>query len=167
MNNYYDPQYKPPPIVANNPHLLHYIHRTRWWSNLSAGIAIFVFLAVIGCYVFGVFTLNNSRYKDTLASYTTSGEIKNTPYKIRLDGAAPLAMTLPNDLSAYVAVTYSIFAGTAQAHTITIPAGTYSTTFDGTNTIATFGGAVGDGIMIEVIGKDKIVIISNTNVAFS
>lgn len=166
MEGYYQPWQKPP-LVANNTRLVRYLHRSRWWSNFAAAMAVFCFLAVVGSYFLGGIALINARNKDHIASYTTSTQIDNTPYKIRLDGASALAMTLPNDLSGYVGATYVISAGTAHTHTVTIQAGTFSTTFDGVNTIATFGGAVGDLMQLEVIGKDKIVVTSNVNVAFS
>ena len=183
MDGYYQPyqrapynamytQPPPPPQAAayvpgTNTTTIEYMHKSRWWGNFSAGLAFFCFLAVIGVAVLGAVALTNARYKDRIASVTTSGELPSTPYKIRLDGIAALAMTLPNDLSKYVGATYVISAGTANTHTLTIQPGTLSTTFDGSNTIATWGGAVGDLIQIEVIGKDRIVVTSNVNVAFS
>ena len=169
MEGYYK-EWRKPTLASSsggNVYLAQYLHRTRWWANFAAGMSFFVFLGVLGIAALGIIALTNARYKDSIASVTTSGQIPNTPYKIRLDGASALAMTLPNDLSGYVGATYVISAGTAQTHTVTIQPGIYSTTFDGTNTIASWGGAVGDLIQIEVIGKDRIVVTSNVNVAFS
>ena len=155
----------PAPAVSGRLHA--FLYRTKWWSNCAAGTAIFAILAVIGIGILAGIALNSARYKDTISSYTQSGVIQNTPYKIRLDGTSPLLMTFPNDLTPYVGATYVITAGTAQAHTVTITAGSLSTTYDGVSTIATLGGSVGDGFMIEVIAPNRIVILSNINTVFS
>jgi len=163
--DYYQPRRQ---VHSNDNRVLFgVLHRTKWWSNCAAGTAIFAIIAVAGVAVLAAIALNSARHKDRLQTFTTSTEINNTPYKVRLDGAGPLAMTLPNDLSGFVGATYFITAGTAQIHTVTISPGPLTTTFDGVNTIATFGGAVGDGIEMEVISKDRIVIFGNVNVAFS
>ena len=168
-----EPYYRPMPMNGGAPspalsgRLHAFLYRTKWWSNCAAGTAIFAILLVIGSCVLGGIALSAARYKDTIASYTQSGVISSTPYKIRLDGLSALSMTFPNDLTPYLGATYVISAGTAQAHTVTISAGSISTTYDGVSTIATLGGAIGDGFMVEVISRDRMVILSNTNTAFS
>lgn len=97
-----------------------------------------------------------------------SREIPPSPLVHYLDSTAgPLTMTLPNDLSAYVGKVYRIRSRSAQPHVVRISTGGDNPTWDGTNTLATFGGAIGDGMVFEVVSKDRIVLDPVTNVAFS
>lgn len=133
-------------------------------AGVIAGVAIAIAALILALQAHSsVGDLVNVQFVDT------SGEIKPTPYNLVLSSsAAPTAHTLPNDLTPYIGATYSIHSSTAQPHTITIDAGSLTSTWDGTNTIATFGGAIGDGLTFRVIAKDRIVVIpSPTNVAFS
>lgn len=142
--------------------------QVKWWSSCSAGTAIFAIIALAGAFILGGVALNEANNSSSLASYTSSGStISSTPFKVRIDGASPLDLRLPNDLSTYVGKTFVITAGTAHAHTVTIESGSLTTTFDGSNNIATLGGAVGDGFVMEVIGKDRVVVFGNINTGFS
>lgn len=77
----------------------------------------------------------------------------------------PLAMTWPIDLTPYVSRQFRFFSLSTQAHTIQIPVGTAQ--YVGGTTLATFGGAVGDGFVAEIISPTRIVVISVNNVVFS
>jgi hypothetical protein len=123
-------------------------------SGAALGLAIHVLISL--------------QYFETATSFQISGQIQPSPYAANLDSTgAPLAMTIPNDLSAYIDKDYKIFSRTAQPHIVTISAGSLMTTWDGVNTVATFGGAVGDGFVFRVIDKNHIVILFVNNVAFS
>lgn len=136
-------------------------------GDCIVGSLIFVSVLVIGAAVLAAVALNYSLYSMRFRRYTASGAIDNNPFAIYLDAITPLAMTLPNDLSNYVGRTFTVVSQSAQAHTITLTAGTLTSTWDGTNTIATFGGAIGDSLTFHVFDRDKITVISNTNVVFS
>lgn len=131
------------------------------------GSLIFLAVLVVASAVLGGLALNYSMYTTRFHRYTVDGSIDNSPFAIYLDATTPLAMTLPNDLTNYVGRTFTVVSQSAQAHTVTLSAGTLSPTWDGTNTVATFGGAIGDGVTFHVFDRDKITVISNTNVVFS
>lgn len=86
--------------------------------------------------------------------------------------AIDLAMVLPNDLSDYVGKVYRVWATSAKPHKVTIASGGKNPEFCGDNVmthpkIATFGGAIGDGFVFEVVADNKVVIIAVNNVQFS
>lgn len=132
------------------------------------GTVVFLFVVVAGLAVLSGIALDRALYTSSDVTIATSNSIlPSSPYAIRIDGTAPVATVLPNDLQAYVGRTFYVYSLSAQAHTITITAGTLTSTWDGTNTVATFGGAIGDGMTFHVLSRDRIVIVSNTNVVFS
>lgn len=136
-------------------------------SGCITGTVIFLFVVVIGVAILSGLAFNNSIASSTSVLLSQSGAIANRPHSVAIDGTSPVAATLPNDLLNYVGRTFYMYSVSAQPHTITILAGTLATTWDGTNTIATLGGAIGDGVTFHVLARDKIVIISNTNAIFS
>lgn len=142
-------------------------HYGMWWQGWAIGTMMFMFLLAVtalGLAIWGIAIANYGLYA---TNHVASGPILNRPFTHSLAGAAPLAMTLPNDLSNYIGREFKIYATTAQAHTVTIQPGALTTTWDGANTIATFGGAVGDGLTFVVTAIDKIAVISTTNIVFS
>jgi len=142
-------------------------HAKNCISAIVALSIIAVIAAIVAIY-FGAIATNGVARLETAQSYLTSGVIRHAPYAAHLDSsAAPLGMTLPNDLSDYIGKQYAVYSTTAQPHTITIDGGVLTTTWDGVNTIATFGGAVADGLTFRVIAKNRIAILPPTNVAFS
>lgn len=89
-------------------------------------------------------------------TYTTSGAITVKPGVSLIGSAGGLSMTLATPTLAQNGMTMSIFASTAQAHTITTTAG-----FNGGTTsrdVCTLGGAIGDGIVIQAWGGVWYVI---------
>ena len=87
---------------------------------------------------------------------------------VYIDSAVnPIGLTLANDMRPYVGKVYRIWSLTAQAHTVSITTGQSVSTFTGGTRIATFGGAIGDGFVFEVISANHAVVISSTNVVFS
>ena len=135
--------------------------------DCMAGTLIFLFVVVLGLGVLVGITLNTALYSTQITVYTNDGQIENNPLSFALDSTTALARSLPNDLQSYVGRVFKVYSRSAQAHTVTLTAGTLTTTWDGTNTVATFGGAIGDGLTFLVLARDKIVILSNTNVVFS
>lgn len=129
-------------------------------------IAVMVILALVNA----VSANNTSSQLLTGVQYVSSGQIQTSYMVQSLSGAgAPLAMVMPNDLVHYVGKQFHIYSTTAQPHVIEIGAGSISTSWTaiGVNRIATFGGAIGDGISFHV-GTDKRIIVTNTNnVVFS
>ncbi len=87
---------------------------------------------------------------------------------VYIDSAAsPIGLTLANDMRPYVGKVYRVWSLTAQAHTVSITTGQSVSTFTGGTRVATFGGAIGDGFVFEVISANHAVVISSTNVVFS
>ena len=146
------------------------VERKKKWNLggcvcATAIVAIIVAAAALGVAIpaltsFGKFT--------SPRVHLASAELPPSPFVQFLAATgAPLAMTLPNDLTPYLGKTYRIFSASAQPHTVTISAGTLATTWDGVNTIATFGGAKGDGFEFTVIAKDLVTVLPPKNVGFS
>lgn len=101
-----------------------------------------------------------------------------TPYVLSASGAlsasaqvqhlacgAVCGATLPADLTPYVGLSeVCVYAADAFAHTVTISAGAAFNTGD---TVATFGGAVGDNFCFRAIGSTVAAIKSASGVTFS
>lgn len=128
--------------------------------------------AVLACILGGIalgFSLSTylevNRYS-TPSIVSVSGVLNYNPYVVYLAGTgAPQTMTLPNDLTPYIGKVYRIWSLTNQPHRLQISG--IGSTFTGGGTIATFGGGNGDGLVFEVISKNFIAILSNTNVVFT
>jgi len=106
-------------------------------------------------------------FQQPTVSHTASGAIR-TDYDVQLlapSPAAVLAMTLSDaDIAAMSGREFAIYSETANAHTITLSG---SATWDGTNQIATLGGAIGDGLSFRVLPSGALTVTSTTNVVFS
>jgi len=81
-----------------------------------------------------------------------------------ITAAGITAMTLPTNLGPYVDDEICLISKTAFAHTLTLGVGA---TWNGIDTIATFGGAVGDGLCFIVASPTQMFVVSVINVAFS
>lgn len=97
--------------------------------------------------------------------YTAAGAITLVPGVHQINGAAAIAMTLaapgPQTPEGTILV---IEAGTAAAHTVTYAAGFAAT--GAASDVATFGGAIGDSMVIQNIGGAwRILSLSNVVVA--
>lgn len=140
--------------------------RYRSTRNILISIAAFSLLISVAFAVLAGFAYSEAyRYSTPLALYVNQ-QMPGSPYIFHIGGSAlPVALTLPNDLTPYVGRIYRIWSVSPQVHTLTIQ-GT-GTTFDGSTRVATFGGAIGDGLMFEVLQWNRIVLISVNNVAFS
>lgn len=136
-------------------------------NDCMAGTLIFVLVLASAACVLGGFALAYSLYNLDHVVHSVDAVITTSPFAVYLDATTPLAMQLPNDLQNYIGRTFNIYSRSAQMHTITLPAGTLTTTWDGASTIAKFGGAIGDGLTFHVFDRDSIAVISNTNVVFS
>lgn len=136
--------------------------------NILIGISVFILILSVCALIFAAFQYY--AVEDITGVYITqaNGVIPSHPFTTHLSAAAVAQlMTLPNDLSPYIGGPgFTVFSTTAQIHTITIQSGVLSSTWDGVNTVATFGGAVGDGLKFDVISKNRIVA-TPINVAFS
>ncbi len=88
-----------------------------------------------------------------------------SPYAFYLgkDSGATIELTLSSDLSSYVGKVYRVWSLSDKPHRVI----SGSATFDGGNHIATFGGAIGDGMVFEVISGTRIAMISSTGVTLS
>ena len=137
------------------------------WAGCVVVLSFLTLALAIASMVVGVIGVRTANAALGKQIYDTGGEIGSRPVTHILTGAI-LPMTLPNDLSDYVGITYSVNSEGLYAHTVTISAGTESTTWDGTNTVATFAGAAkGEGFTFTVVSKDTIRVGSTSGVTFS
>lgn len=136
------------------------------WHGATLAAAILAVLISVAAIVLGALAYNNvSRFTGEVLIHS-SGTLPDSPFPIYLNqAAAPLAMLLPIDLGNRVGNVYRVWSRTAQSHTVTLAAG--GPTWDGTNRVATFGGAIGDGLVFEVIDTTRVVVWTSINVAFS
>ena len=95
--------------------------------------------------------------------YLAAGAINETEGVVGIGTSGALAMTLPNPPSAHFGMLV-IVATTAQAHTVTNTTGfnAGSTSSD----VGTFGGAIGDSLILVAIGGVWYVV-GNTNVTLA
>ena len=136
-----------------------------WHGATLAAAILAVIIAVVAIVLGGLAYTNVSRFTGEVSIHS-SGALPDSPFPIYLNqAAAPLAMLLPIDLGNRVGNVYRVWSKTAQPHTLTIASG--GATWDGTNRVATFGGAIGDGLVFEVIDATKVVVWTSINVAFS
>ncbi|MDB9801158.1 hypothetical protein OAB94_02150 [Flavobacteriaceae bacterium] len=162
-------QSRPPFFDINNEKKNEKKNATK--KNLAGALCALSILSIAAAIIalaIGILAYGGVGNNITARSYTASGEIAIKPYTAHLDSsAAPIAMTLPNDLTPYIGMVRAIYTTTAQPHTVTIQSGTYVSTWDGINTVATFGGAIGDGLTYRVISKNRITILPPTNIVFT
>lgn len=97
-------------------------------------------------------------------SHTSGGPIQPSTQIQYIDVAAVAALTLPIDLTPYVNNKICLISHTAFAHTVTLGAGT---TWDGANTVATYGGAANDAVCFIVTSLTSLLVISSNNIVFS
>lgn len=100
-----------------------------------------------------------------LTTYGASGAIliPNEDARIFINKASAAAMTLALPSTAQDGLTLTIQAGTAAAHTVTTPT---ATGFKNTTGTATFGGAIGDCMVIQAYKGLWLPVVA-TNVTFA
>ena len=135
----------------------------RYKNNAIVALSVFaILISAVAVLLTGL--QYTSVYYWTTVSYVQSSQpMTVSPFAFYIGGAnIPLNLQIPNDLTNYVGKVYRVWAVDAgHAHTVT--SGT--ATFDMVGSkVMTFGGAIGDGFMFEVISPNRIVIISATNV---
>jgi hypothetical protein len=140
--------------------------RINGYGCLS-GTVIFALVLSLGVALLSAFALSYALYPITNTIYTSNAAIQNSPLVGHIDSSVALTLTLPNDLSEFVGRTFTFYSRSAHPHVIQIQGGTLTTSWDGVNTVATFGGAKGDGLVFHVFDRNQIAVISNTNVVFS
>ena len=136
------------------------------WRGAILGAAIIGVLAgITGCIVGGI-AISNSNNFNSYAAIVYSGPLPETPYAIYLDQAAiPLQMTLPGDLTSRVGNVYRVWSRTTQPHSIVFPTGV-GTTWNGVHTKAVWSGAIGNGLVFEVIGPNRVGVVAAVGVSF-
>jgi hypothetical protein len=136
----------------------------RWSRNFIIATTILAAVVAISALIVGIIAITNGDNAGA-QNIASNGVIAPTPYgKYLAATAGPLAMTWPSDLTPFVTRQYRFYSTSTQAHTIQVTGGA---TYVGGTTLATFGGAIGDGFMAEVISPTKIVVTSVNNVVFS
>ena len=146
-----------------------------WWSeraelfrNMGIGIIVLILLltGVVG-FVLSIISFLNAQSPLTQDTYmlTGGGPLSATPLSHILQGAIPMAMTLPNDLSPFVGKTYNVDCITAGiVNTITILSGPVASSWDGTHKIATCNTG---GFTFKVSSASQVRVIQSINVVFS
>jgi hypothetical protein len=136
-----------------------------WYRGALMAASILAICAGVVAAVLGGLAWTQLGYYNSPGLVYGSGILPVNPFVFYIAAAGtPVAMTLPNDLTPYIGNIYRVWSKTAQAHTLTISG--LGSTFDGVATQATFGGAIGDGLIFEVIAANRIVVISSVNVVF-
>lgn len=144
------------------------IRRNRRWLKMVVALSFLCLAGVVAALVVSVLGYRSATNTQSSTTHLISRVIPVTPFAHYLDATdAPLAMLLENDLSSRVGHVYRVWSRSAQPHTLTIQSGGHNPTWDGTSKTATFGGAVGDGFVFEVVDKNKVVLIAVNNVVFS
>jgi len=141
--------------------------RGKWWWGCGAGFIFLVFLLAGAGLGIGIWAVTRTNPPLTQNSYTISTRISANPLSHVVSGGAALQMTLPNDLTHYVGRVYNFDCASTALHRLTFEAGPLSPTYDGANTIAECGGAIGDGFTFKVSSPTLVRIISNTNMNLS
>lgn len=137
------------------------------------GTTMFFIIIVIVAAVFTGIAYSNANFPLTSKSYKSSGQLQGFPHGHSLDGSgAPMAMTLPADLTDYTGKEYSVCSTTDQPHTITIETVAFGVQTYWNNglvqgTVVTFGGSIGDCVLFKVVDKGHITILSAVNVLVS
>lgn len=141
--------------------------RENWWWGCGAGFVFFVLLIGLAALGIGVWAVVQSEYPLKQNTYSISTTIPSTPLSHVVTGGAALSMQLPNDLTRYMGREYHFDCASTALHRLTIAAGPLTTTYDGVNTIAECGGALGDGFSFKVTGPTLVRITSNNNMNLS
>lgn len=143
--------------------LVDQIHVQWKFRGCTLATSVLAVLISIAAIVVGVLAYVYLQYHIAPAIIRGSGPIPSSPYVFYVDAAgAPAAMILPNDLSEYVGKVYRIFSRTSQPHTLQL-SGT-GNTFDGIGSTVQFGGAIGNGLVFEVIAPNFVVVHVAKNV---
>ena len=129
---------------------------------LLCGLSILLFGSSLVGIWWSVQARNEGYNFASVIGHTVSGNLRDGPFLQTLDATSPLAMTLPADLTPYVGRVYHVWSTSAIAHTITS-----TVKWDGTNSVVTFGGAIGDGLVFAVVAPNRIVIETQINIALS
>lgn len=114
--------------------------------------------------VSGTATLTSAA--DNVATYTTAGAISETSGYVYIGSGGALAMTLADPATADNGKTLTIIASTAQAHTVSNAAGSGFNGGGAAADIGTYGGAIGDNLVLTANGGVWYVV-SNTNVTLA
>ncbi len=157
---------KRPSLIGNDPPISSLLKAHSSTRNIVISVAAFALVIAVLSAIMTYYAYSEAyRYSQTAQIYVSS-ELPISPYTFRVGGSATLVeLTLPNNLAPYIGKIFRIWSVSPQIHTLTIM-GTGST-FDGSSTVATFGGAIGDGFVFEVVTSNLIVVISVNNVVFS
>jgi len=130
--------------------------QTQWkYRGFTLATSVLAIMFGIAAIVLGALAYSYLQYDIAPAFVRGSGPIPPTPYVFYVDAGSAAAMVLPNDLSAYVGKVIRIWSRTSQAHTLTIDG--FGSTFDGLGNTVQFGGAIGDGVVFEVILPNLVV----------
>lgn len=142
----------------------------REWGckEFLCSIVILAVIASVASVVVAGVALQRVNYNLMPNAYDEAQALVASDLSVQITANEAISITVPNDLLDHVGRTYTVYSTTAFAHTLEISTvGPLTTSWDGVNKKATLGGAVGDGLTFVVIDRDKIVVTSNTNVAFS
>lgn len=136
------------------------------WKARGAIIAISVLAIIVAAVAIGLagFAISHNNNESGPRLLYISGPLPSTPFVTYIDqAAAPLAMTIP--LGGFAAGNvYRIWSRTAQPHTLTLQGGA---TWDGVKTVATWSGAIGDGLVFEFLDSTKVGLHTVKGVVFS
>lgn len=147
------------------------MERSQWWFNL--GVALMVIGGICGVVAIAVAGAFAARAGDatTQQKYAVSHQMFARPLNHVLTGSAPVTLTLPNDLTAYIGSEYTIDCETGAAHEVVITAGGMPTFWEASGMLRTAtctGGTSGrSGFSFRVVSPSHIRITEQSNMAFS
>ena len=160
----------PPPrsVPVRQENWLVDIQNNRRWLRIVVATVVLSLLVSVAALVLAVLAYQDAQAVQSSQVHLISRPLPSSPYAHYLAATdAPLTMTLENDLIGRVGKVFRIWSRSAQPHVVQIVVGGQNPTFDGSSKTATFGGAIGDGFTFEVIDRNKIALVSVTNVVFS
>jgi len=112
-------------------------------------------------FFFSLWAWQSTQFAVSQHQYTMSGLIANSPYAAVLTGATAQEMTLPNNLIEYIGGNFRVVCVSPIGHSVKIIPGILTTTWDGTNNIATCPvGVPNAGFDYHVISQ-SIVYLTN------
>lgn len=151
--------------MSTNEKIERLLKERNYRNNAIIALSVLsVIIAAVALLLAGL-QYNQVYYWTDPQSISHSQAMPNSPYAFYVGGSSiALNLAIPTSLTGYIGKVYRVWSIDAgHAHTVT----SGSATFDGGSHTATFGGAIGDGFVFEVISDTRIAIISVYNVVFS
>lgn len=143
--------------------------RLRYFCGCFSALGIILVGAGVVGFILSLYIYSTYAGAMSTRVYFTDGAIQSFPHAHIVAGAVPLAMKLPNDMSAFVGpAIYSIDCNAGVAHSVEILSGVQPMFWDGISkrTATCTAGAKGAGLSFVVVSRTQIRIIGSSGVTF-